>query len=161
MAQEDGTVILAAARPGQTPQEIVRVDSLQVDAAQSAADATFLQHKGKAVGKPAQSGVLLPVSDPYLEAGEILYVGLIADATDAIVSANCTVNISVARKTAAGVSTLKYTVAKRHTDDATGGIPDDGTANQSQPTYLMAFPPVPAGAMDKLHGFLQVIFVDV
>lgn len=157
MAEETGTIVLAAGRPGQTPQEIARIDAAQINAAQADSDATFIN----GVGKPQSTGVVFPIADPYIEEGELLYIGMVSDATDALVSANCSVNITVARKTKAGVSTLRYAIGDRHTTVASGGLPDNITLNQGTLTYWAAFPAVPAGAMDKLTGHIQIVTADV
>lgn len=157
MAEETGTIVLAAGRPGQQPQELARIDAAQINAAQADTDATFIN----GVGKPESTGVNFPIADPYIEEGELLYVGMVSDATDALVSANCSCNITVARKTAAGVSTLRYAIGDRHTTVASGGIADNATLNQGQLTYWLAFPAVPAGAMDKLTGHIQIVTADV
>lgn len=98
---------------------------------------------------------------PHRRPGESLYLGLSADAADALVSANETIEIhEVIRDARGGERHVTHTAANNNTDTLNGGVADNPTTVVGQTIPVAAWKPLNPGEMGKLYGFFRYVSAD-
>lgn len=170
MAEETGILFYEAGGNVQSRVELANHTAEQLNNAQGSSG-TYIN----GVGQPVGAEVMWPIpyrsmKEPGVGAisahrgpGELLYVSMDADAADALVSANCTLEIheEIVNAQTGAKRQATHRIGDRVTTLTEGGVADNATTVPGQKVPIAALRALGPHEYGRLWGFTRVVTADV